>query len=200
MCPEEVRSQYIPGHYSSFTHDGHRISVILTDEFVSRYISRKPDPVRTKWLIEEGVKDPLDTLIAMSGTRSLSAILKAQKTKINLVLLLKRGSGEPPRIKVIAKTVHVGEFFPNKLKDYEFRMEGSPGGSSVKVAFERDYEKDLIQAVLEDLSKIFRTLKDGAGYHLGDEIIDYIAEREGNIIRIADAMWAEEFYVYEFQV
>jgi hypothetical protein len=54
--------------------------------------------------------------------------------------------------------------------------------------------------VLEDLSKIFRTLKDGAGYHLGDEIVDYIAEREGNTIRIADAMWAEKFYVYEFKI
>lgn len=68
------------------------------------------------------------------------------------------------------------------------------------VVFERDYETDLIQAVLEDLSKVFRTLEDGAAYHLGDEIVDYIAEREGGTIRIADARWPQEFHVYEFQV
>jgi hypothetical protein len=147
MCPEEKQAEYFPGYYSSFVYEEHRISVVLTDEFVHRFKTRKPDPGRTKWLLNDGIKEPLDTLIAMPGTRSLTAILKSQKTKINLVLLLKRSSGEPPRIKVIAKTIHVGEFFPNKLKDYEFGMEGEKGGPTMKVVFERDYEEDLIQAV-----------------------------------------------------
>lgn len=193
-----MKTPYFPGRYLSFEYEGTKISLILTDEFVMRYGERKPDPERTEWLLREGIKEPLDTLLAMPGTRSLSAVLKAQKTKINLVLILTRGSGEPPRIKIVVKTIHVGQFFANSLKDYEYKLGGSK--KTMKVVFERDYEPELIQAVLSDLLKIVRTLKDGAGYHLGDEIVDYIAEREGNVIRIADARWEQEFYVYEFQV
>ena len=192
--------KYVPGHYASFVYEGYKISIILTEEFVRRFGMRKPNPERTEWLLHEGIKEPLDTLIAMPGTRSLSAILKAQKTKINLVLLLTRGSGEPPRIKALAKTIHVGKFFPNDLKDYVFKMEGLRGGSAMKVIFERDYEEDLMRAVLEDLSKVYKTLEDKAGYHLGDEVVDYIAEREGGTIHIADARWTQESYIYEFQV
>jgi len=189
---------YHPGRFSVFQYEGHKVSVILTDEFVIRYGQRKPKPERTEWLLTEGIKEPLDTLIAMPGTRSLSAVLKAQKTKINLVLVLSRSSGEPPRIKIVVRTVHVGIFFARDIKDYVYTMAGAKKG--MHVVFERDYEPDLMQAVIEDLSKVYKTLQDGAGYHLGDDIVDYIAEREGTEIRIADARWAQEFYVYEFPV
>jgi hypothetical protein len=184
------------GKFASFDYEAHAITVILTAEFVKRFGQRKPEPSRTEWLLREGIKEPLDVLIGMPGTKFISSILKAKKTKINVALAITRLSGK--KIQVIATTVHVGQKFFTRIKDYVFQLEGRrrvPG-----VVFEREYEPELIQAVLDDLEPRLATLEDGAAYHLGNDTIDYIAEREGEMVRIPDARWMQDLYVYEFDV
>jgi len=184
-----------PGTFSVFTHDGHKVSVILTKEFVKRFRERKPDPDAIRRLLKEGIKDPLDMFLAMPGTRSMTAILKATRTKVNVVLEIERRGGKPPRVIAVATTVYVGEFKARDLKDYEFTFDWNP---PIKVVFERDYEFDLVQMVLDDLERNIQSIKDNTAYHLGDDLFSYIAEREGDTIMIPDARWRRDVYVYEF--
>lgn len=68
----------------------------------------------------------------------------------------------------------------------------------VSVVFQRDYEPELVQMVLDDLNDRVGKLEDGTAYHLGDDTFSYIAEVEGRDILITDARWEKDVYVYSF--
>jgi hypothetical protein len=112
-------------------------------------------------------------------------------------MAITKTSGEPPRIQVVCTTIFVGQFFPRDLKDYPYEFQMNP---TVSVSFEREYEPALVQAVMDDLESRIETLKSGSGYHLGDEVVDYIAEVEDDGISIPDARWMRDTYVYEIKI
>jgi hypothetical protein len=186
-----------PGEAFRFIYNTHDIRVVLTREFVKRFRERKPSPDSTTFLLTEGIKDPLDALIAMPGLRSMTAIMKATKSRVNVVLHVERRPGQPPRILVIASTVHVGRFIARDLKDAVYEFDQNP---SVQAIFESEYEPELVRLVLDDLSGRARQLEDGVAYHFGDDTFTYVAEVEGSRIYIPDARWEQDTYVYEFSI
>lgn len=73
-------------------------------------------------------------------------------------------------------------------------------GKTPGVVFEKEYELELVQAVLDDLQPQIKTLIDGDCYHLGNNFVDYIAEPENGLIRIVDARWRKDVYFFEFPI
>jgi hypothetical protein len=68
-----------------------------------------------------------------------------------------------------------------------------------RVVFERDYERALVDAVIEHLKTKIRGLRQNRAYHLVSKSVDYIAEVErGRVILIPDARWRRSLYVIEF--
>jgi len=184
------------GVYKTFQYDQYVITLVVTDEFVSRVTSRNPKISVLEWLVVEGVKEPLDLFIGMTGTHSIQATLNANKSRIFVPLVLERNRRNPYAITVKFKTVYVGDFIPYK-DDYRFTFDKNP---KVEVVFERDYEPELMAAVVDDLKERW-PLEAPRGYHLKTDLIDYIAEVEPDLrILIPDAGWRRESYIFEFEV
>jgi hypothetical protein len=179
-----------------FAYEEHTISVFLSAEFIKRVTSRKPKPnlETLKWLLDEGVKDPLDYFIGQQGTLSIEATLRTAKSKINVPLIIERRRGDPSKIKITVKTIYVGEFIPYETDDYVRTFEHL--NPPMRIVFERDYDPALMDAVMDDLRT--RAIKAHTGYHFMDEFISYIAEVEPDEILIPDARWRRAMHVFEF--
>lgn len=190
--------RFTPGKYASFQYGEHSIDVIITEEFAKRVTQRSPKLDRLDWLLREGIKEALDVLISMPGTKSIQCTLRTKKSKIHVPVILERLSTDPRRIIASPATVYVGEFSPYET-DYPFTFENPATGTSV--IFERDYEPELMQAVMDDLEPRHPNLRKRRGYHFMTRTISYIAEVEParRAILIPDARWHQETYIFEFE-
>jgi len=183
-----------PGEAFSFPYEGVLVKVVLTREFVKRFRERKPSREATTWLLTEGVKEPVSTLLSMPGTKSLKSVLKATTTQVSVVAYVERRRGKIDAVNVVAGTVYRGPFSARDLDDYVFEFKKNP---PVDIVFENSYEPSLVWAVLDDLGGR-RNLKPGTGHHLGNDFVDYVVEVDKRRILVALARWEDDVYVYDF--